>query len=74
MVEVELESQYQRIIKGEVVYQFKALGLSLLFSRLQKMYMTNQTKEQMQKCLEDVNAFTQKYARIIEDDLKLITK
>lgn len=71
---VNLDRQFQQLIKGQIKYQSANLSLNLLISRLQKRYTANQTPEEMKYCLQEMKAFFEKYASIVAKDVEALSK
>lgn len=71
---MNLDRQFQQLIKGEAKYQSANLSLNLLISRLQKRYTANQTPAELEQCLQEMKAFFDKYTSITVKDVEAISK
>lgn len=71
---MNLDRQFQQIIKGQLKYQSANLSLNLLISRLQKRYTANQTSGELQQCVQEMKAFFEKYASIVSQDVEALSK
>ncbi len=69
-----LESTFEKLIKGEVRYKSTNLSLNLLISRLQKKYRINSTPTELKNCLEEMNIFFKKYNSILAKDIEALKK
>ena len=49
------------------------LGLNLLITRLQKQYSTNQTPDELNKCMQEM-AFFEKFNAILGKDIEALRK
>lgn len=71
----DLNSSFEKLIKGQKEFKSSNLGFNLLISRLQKKYNSNSSQPELENCLEEMHAFMEKYKRIMEkeiDELKNI--
>lgn len=71
-MELELNSKFEKLIKGQASYQSTNLGYNLLISRLQKKYQTNQTAAELSNCLQEMKAFFEKYRAIMTTDIEAL--
>ncbi|NLU31550.1 MAG: hypothetical protein GXX04_02875 [Clostridiaceae bacterium] len=71
---MELDEKFAKLITNQAKYESKSLALNLLISRLQKKYMANQTPQEMNNCLQEMNAFFAKYASILGNDIEALKK
>lgn len=69
-----LDLIFKRLIKNEVKYQSNNLGLNLLITRLQRRYTINQTAAELDRCLQEMNAFFTKYSAIMKNDIERLKK
>ena len=54
---MELDLIFEKLIKKQAKYESTILGLNLLITRLQKQYSTNQTPDELNKCMQEMKAF-----------------
>jgi len=71
---MELNAKFEKLVKKEVKYESSNLGLNLLISRLQRKYAANQTQAELRNCLMELNAFFEKYASIMKNDIEALSK
>ena len=69
---MELNLILEKLIKKQAKYESTNLGLNLLISRLQRKYSANQTPEELKNCLQEMKAFFEKYASIMEKDIEAL--
>lgn len=66
----ELELKFEKLIKKQAKHESAILGLNLLIARLQRKYSANQSPAELESCLQEMKAFFEKYASIMEKDLE----
>ena len=71
-MDLNLDVKFEKLINGQVIYQSSNLGFNLLISRLQKKFKLNETKSEMQSCINEITAFCEKYKTIMAKDLEKI--
>lgn len=71
---IDLESKFEKLIRGQVKYKSDSLSFNLLISRLQKKYGANQTAEELKSCLKEMNAFCEKYSAVVAKELEGLKK
>jgi len=71
---MELDLQFEKIIRKQVKYESAILGLNLLISRLQRKYSLNESPEELSKCVDEMKAFFAKYASILEKDMEALQR
>lgn len=69
---MELDSKLEKLIKQQAKYKSANLGLNLLIARLQRKYSANQTPEELNSCIQEMNAFFQKYPSIMKMELEIL--
>jgi hypothetical protein len=69
---VNLDHNLEQLIMGKLRYQSSNLGLNLLISRLQKKYTAGQNSAELGDCLQEMNAFFDKYKQIMVKDVEAI--
>jgi len=69
-----LDFVFKKLIKKQVTYQSGNLGLNLLITRLQGKYSSNQTEEELNRCLQEMQAFFTKYSSIMQKDIEELKK
>jgi len=69
---MDLDSKFEKLIKNQVEYKSASLAINLLISRLQRKYAVNQSPEQLNDCLQEMKAFFQKYASIMQKDIEAL--
>lgn len=67
---MELDIILEKLIKNQVKYESKNLGLNLLIARLQRKYSINQSPEELNNCLHEMKAFFEKYSGIMAKDIE----
>lgn len=70
---MELDSKFERLVKGELQYKSANLGCNLLISRLQRKYVNESTNEVLKDCIQEMNTFFTKYKNITVTDVQNIT-
>jgi hypothetical protein len=70
---MDLNSKFERLIKGQIVYKSDIIGLNLLISRLQKKYTANQTALELKSCMEEMSKFFEKYTSFTRKDAEAIS-
>lgn len=70
---MELDSKFERLVKGELQYKSANLGCNLLISRLQRKYANESTNEVLKDCIQEMNTFFTKYKNITVTDVQNIT-
>lgn len=71
---MNLDSKFEKIIRGQEKYQSTMLGLNLLITRLQRKYSTNPTSEELNSCLQEMRCFFEKYSSIVVKDVEALKK
>lgn len=71
-MEADLDSKFEKLINGQVIYKSANLGLNLLISRLQKKYAANQSPEELGNCKQEMKAFFEKYRIITVKDVEAL--
>jgi len=64
--------QAEKAMSGN--HTFSQLGLSMMMSRLKRMYDQKPTSETLQKCTDEINIFMEKHKRIMTMDYAVISK
>ena len=62
--------QMEKLLKGQ--YTFKQWGFSMLLTRLKQDYAGTPTAENLEICVDEINAFLNKYKAIMAEDYALI--
>lgn len=70
---MELDTKFEKIIKGQAQYKSANLGLNLLISRLQRKYSENGSSDVLNSCLHEMKAFFAKYMNILKTDIEQIS-
>jgi len=70
----DLNSNFEKLIKGQKEYKSSNLGFNLLISRLQRKYSSNSSQPELESCLMEMHAFMEKYKRIMEKDIDELKK
>ncbi|MDR1615452.1 MAG: hypothetical protein LBR98_00300 [Syntrophomonadaceae bacterium] len=65
-------AQVQKVLAGN--YSFSQLGFSMLITRLKGVYLKNSSPATLQSCVNEINAFFQKYGAIMVSDFAIISK
>ena len=65
---------WRPLLYGETAHQFRCVPAGLMFSRIKRNLNNDNSRENYEKCLEEVYAFVAKYERILESDLSDIFK
>ena len=73
-MELNLETQFIKIIKKEVTYQSKSMAFNLLITRLQKKYAAEQTEEVLYASILEMKDFFAKYSSLLQKELDTIKK
>jgi len=55
-------------------HTFSQLSLSLMMFRLKRMYEQNPTGATLTKCTEEINAFLDKYSKIMTADYSILSR
>lgn len=71
---MELDLQFEKLIKKQSKYESTNLGLNLLISRLQRKYSANPSPEELNKCLQEMKAFFEKFASILGKDIEALKR
>lgn len=71
---MELDSKFEKLIKGEVQYKSANLGCNLLISRLQRKYDQDSSQEVLNSCIQELKTFFEKDKVISAKDLEEIAK
>jgi len=69
---LELDSKFEKLIKGQATYKSANLGCNLLISRLQRKYSVNRSPSELQSCLQEINAFFEKYSSVMAKDIEAL--
>lgn len=64
--------QAQKILTGN--QKFSMLGFSMLVTRMKSVYSKNSSQATLQSCVDEFNAFLNKYASIMPADIAIISK
>ena len=65
-------AQAKKILTGN--YTFSQLGFSLLITRWKRVYSNDSSPSTLQACVNEANAFLNKYAIIMTEDFATISK
>lgn len=71
---LDLDNIFEKLIKGQTKYESANLGFNLLISRLQRKYTSNQTPAELRNCVQEINAYFEKYASIMTKDVEALKK
>lgn len=71
---MDLDLKFEKLIKNQVEYRSTSLALNLLISRLQRKYSADPSPAQLNDCLQEMKAFFQKYASIMQKDVEALRK
>jgi len=71
---MELDLIFEKLIKKQAKYESTILGLNLLITRLQRQYSTNQTPYELNKCMQEMKAFFEKFNAILGKDIEALRK
>lgn len=71
---MELDIIFKKLITKQAEHRSANLGLNLLISRLQRVYSLNQTTEELDRCMQEMNAFFTKYNTIMQKDIEELKK
>ena len=71
---MELDLKFEKLIKKQAKYESTVLGLNLLIARLQRRYSVNQSPEELNKCLQEMRAFFEKFASILGEDIEALKR
>jgi hypothetical protein len=55
--------QAEKLLKGSQT--FKQLGLTMMLTRMRKMYINDQSLTTLQPCTDEINAFLDKFKMIL---------
>lgn len=69
---MELDSKFEKLIKKQVSYKSNILGLNLLIARVQNRYGANPSPEELEKCLQEMRAFFEKFKSILGKDIEAL--
>ena len=64
--------QTEKLLKGDQV--FSQLGFSMMLTRLRKLYAKDSSPATVQSCMDEINAFLDKFAVVMAADYAVITK
>ena len=64
--------QAKKVLLGN--YVFSQLGFSLMITRLKGVYAKDQTPTTLDQCVDEINAFLDKYQMIMANDFAVISK
>ena len=64
--------QTKKLLTGNLT--FSQLGFSMLVTRLKGVYAKDSSPAVLQNCVNEINAFLQKYASIAGSDMSVISK
>lgn len=62
--------QAEKLLKGQ--YAFELWAFSVLLTQLKNDYAASPTQENLEQCVEKINAFITKYQGILSKDLAVI--
>lgn len=71
---MELDVIFEKLIKKQAKYESAVLGLNLLIARLQRKYSVNQSPEELNKCLDEMKAFFEKFPSVVEKDIESLKR
>jgi len=64
--------QMERLLQGK--YEFKQISFSMLLTRLKNDYAAAPTSANLEHCVNEINAFLNKYKAIMSPDLAIIDR
>lgn len=65
-------AQAQKILTGN--HTFSQLGFSMLLTRLKGVYSKNPSPVTLKTCVDEMNAFLQKFGTIMVKDFEIISR
>lgn len=71
---MELDTKFEKLVKGQAQYKSTNLGCNLLISRLQRKYEMDGSQEVLDSCVQELKNFFEKYKSISAKDLEEIAK
>ena len=63
-----LDSQFRKIVKGDINYHSNCLGLNFLIARLKRNYLTKPGPDTLDDGVSELQTFFTKYKRIVTLD------
>lgn len=69
MIPSKANAQWRKLISGETNYEFKVLAAGLMLSRMRREIKAKPDAGTMQRCLDEVYAFFQKYEAVLGHDI-----
>ena len=64
--------QMEKLLRGQ--YAFKMTAFSLLMTRQKNEYAASPTQAKLEHCVNEINAFLQKYSSVMTEDYAVIQK
>mgnify|MGYP000884517581 CR=1 FL=1 len=71
---MNLDTKFEKLVKGQAQYKSSNLGCNLLISRLQRKFSDNCSQEVLKGCIQEMNAFFTKYQNVTKNDIDEISK
>jgi hypothetical protein len=69
-----IDSNFRKIITGSISYNSSQLAMGLLITRLKSKYSKNPCEDALNECMSEVNAFIEKYQRVMTEEIEKISK
>ena len=72
MIPSKSDVKWGKLVKGEVQHSLKSVPAGLMLSRLKREVMTNSDQATMQRCVDEIYTFFEKYESILGEDIARI--
>ena len=72
MIPSKTDGKWAKLVKGELKHNFKSVPAGLMISRLRRESDSNKDQATLQRCIDEIYVFFEKYESILRDDISNI--
>ena len=72
MIPSKTDGKWAKLVKGELQHNFKSVPAGLMLSRLHRESDANKDQATLQRCIDEIYSFFEKYESILRDDISNI--
>lgn len=69
-----LSQKLEKLVRGQAAFTSHNIGFNLLVSRLQKRYAEDSSSASLKGCVQEIDAFCEKYKSIMAQETEMLKK
>lgn len=69
---LSLDQKFEQLVMGKIQHKSANLGCNLLITRLQRRYAGNPTPAELRSCVQEANAFFEKFSSVMAKDVEML--